>query len=420
VAISFVASTSGGTQTTSAAMTIPAGATEGDVLVAAVCVSSTVSQTVTFPAGWTVVDTIVGTNSSGTIFRLSVGVKTFHTGDGTQTATVSGISGGGEAWVCSCYRGLSNGDSIAGAFADHNIGTMQVTPSGSWTTATTTETLTSGASGLWRISIFGALSLGSSTHAWGSYSPADTERQDVMSPGIQYRANIALADSNTTVNASGGTSVTATPSFATYNAVGWIGLLTPPQATAVNAEAATVTCAAGDATVPANGVAESPSATTTANAATVSTSVNAEAATATTTANGATVSTSVNAEACTVTSAAYDALPTLGGLPQQASATVAAYAATEIVTMTVADTVDVADEEALDLRVTSDVGAAVDAGTPPSASLTTNDPGTAVDDGSVFIVTTFDKTDDDTGTGTEGTGVTAMTDTDIFRVVSRH
>lgn len=236
MSIAFVASTGGQTQTSAtAAMTIPTGASEGNVLVAAVgvCNQNTTDPVITFPSGWTVVDTahnsvLLGILHNVCRYTLSIAVKTYHAGDGTQNATADSITGGGLSWSMMCLSGLKDGDSIADAFAQHSMSAFRLSTSSA---ALTTNTVTDSTVGLWRIEVFGAGNRGT-TASWGSYSPADTERQDNSSPTANS-STVAVADSNGTVDASGGTSVSATPT-ASDIAVSWIGLLKPGNATSAD------------------------------------------------------------------------------------------------------------------------------------------------------------------------------------------
>lgn len=242
IALRAAAADSEGTDT-SAEVLMPSGATQDDILIACVNHSKLNTEPAAFswPANWTVLNSGGGGGTANSS-HFEVAWKKFNTGDGTQTVTLDSNNQGG--WVSSCV-----------AYSGVDLTTPVIANGiGSWSSATssstlTTPTATDSTADVWRVAIFqGVVAVADAT--WGSYSPADTERNDNSCTAATRRPNQALVDSNGTVDASAGTSVTATPTAGVNGRIAWIGLLNPAAAgSGAPAGNASVTSTANDATV---------------------------------------------------------------------------------------------------------------------------------------------------------------------------
>jgi hypothetical protein len=208
-----------------ATITIPTGSTTGDIMLAFVVSASATTQSHSTPSGWTVLDDFQQ-SGSGLFTRITVYYRFWQSGDANASVTITGMSGTG-SWVTQsiAYSGVFSvtGNSAAGS----------TTTSASHTTPTATSSL----SGLWRISAFAGLR-SSPDATFSSYNPADTERGDNAATAGSFRAHCAIADSNGVINASSGTSVSATSDQTLAQPARWIGLLRP---NATDASAGTVT-----------------------------------------------------------------------------------------------------------------------------------------------------------------------------------
>lgn len=205
---------------TPATINAPSGTAAGDIIIAAVgAATNNSSVTFSFPAGWTVMDEDGGADVASLGGRLAFAWHAWAPGESTYSVTVTGLSVGSWVTASASYSGVN----LSAPIDQHGIGTRATN---SATTAATTATVTSATGGLWRVEAFFAQTT-SANITWSGYSPADTERQDVGQLTATRRANVAFADSNGTIDASSGTSVSATPFATCSNRVGAIALLAP-------------------------------------------------------------------------------------------------------------------------------------------------------------------------------------------------
>lgn len=199
-------------------------AVDGDLYIAwFTMVSENPIGALTWPSGWTsLAFQEVQTSSIGNCyFRTEVGYTLWQTGDSTGKSSSLNTNLINGRWTCSTvgYSGVDTTTPIA-------KNAMGSSDTGASTAAVSTPTVNSGISGVWRVSLFGCFRQ-SATPSWSNYNPADTERRDSSSPIGTNRVGNAFVDSDSSVNASSGTSVSGTPNGSAYGRVGAILLVNP-------------------------------------------------------------------------------------------------------------------------------------------------------------------------------------------------
>ena len=243
--------TATGSNTTSATITIPAATTTGDIMYAFLVYSANMNPpsdpgAVTWPSGWAGIDQAPRSNGGGGNLgvRMAVGYRRWQAGDSNATITIVGTQNTATGYVCTvvAYSGV---DASGNGLVTSSIKTTGTSTSSA---AQTTNSVSSSASGVWRLaSHFGVHTF--DTWTWGSESPADTERADTYQNNGTFIPALVVTDSNTSIDASGGTTLAATPSATIFDPISWIGLISPPLAVTANADAASATATAYDATV---------------------------------------------------------------------------------------------------------------------------------------------------------------------------
>lgn len=214
--VSFIGSASGAA-VSNPVLSVHASTASGDMVIAAVHGGGgTAPVPYIWPAGWTEITT-PATEFSSFFARCEWRYRFRQPGDTTYALTAGAVLQGGYRWATATYRGVDTSTPVL-----QQAATTQ-TSTGS---AITTATVTDSTSGVWRVETFSGTDSGSTDWSWGSYSPADTERQDGVA-GTTRESALALADSNGIINASGGTSVSATPSAPIDVLIDWIALLNP-------------------------------------------------------------------------------------------------------------------------------------------------------------------------------------------------
>lgn len=215
--IKYRASSSNEGTTTTAVVNVPPGTDTGDIIFAAIHVgTNTGTPTIDTPDGWTSIAHQVGT--AGVTSTVRVLWREWQSGETSYSITVSHSSGG---WVANAasYSGVDTTSPVD----DVDISTIAETGS---TAAVSTPTLTSSTSNVWRLAIFHGLTT-TADRAYGSYSPADLERQDNACTAATRRAHGSLVDSGGSVDASAGTSVSGTPSATTEDRTAALVLINP-------------------------------------------------------------------------------------------------------------------------------------------------------------------------------------------------
>ena len=242
--------TATGSNTTSATITIPAATTTGDIMYAFLVYSANMNPpsdpgAVTWPSGWAGIDQAPRSNGGGGNLgvRMAVGYRRWQAGDSNATITIVGTQNTATAYVCTvvAYSGV---DTSGNGLVTSSIKTTGTSTSSA---AQTTNSVSSSASGVWRLSSHFAV-LTFSTFTWGSESPADTERADT-SVNVIFAPGLVVLDSNTSIDASAGTTLAATPSGTIFDPICWIGLISPPLAAIADAEDTSAAGTSNDTTV---------------------------------------------------------------------------------------------------------------------------------------------------------------------------
>lgn len=222
MAISYIAALTG-VATTGGTFNIsrPTGSSQDDIILATISASSSGAiGAFTWPGGWNVVQTQEGTAGTA-VHRVEIAWHVYATGETNYSVTVPTLTSGTRTHITATYRGCDTttpwvstdlsaieGDGVSGAI--------------------TSDSLSSSVSNLWAIGAFFA----HTSSANFSFAPGTglTERQDRTNTTGTYRTGIEVADTNGTIDASGGVSYSATPSGTTYNRCAFLGLLQPPAA----------------------------------------------------------------------------------------------------------------------------------------------------------------------------------------------
>lgn len=201
--------------TTSYTINRPSGVVSGDLMLAGVAISGSV--TVTAPSGWTLVRTMKYTNGSGdehsgsttlAIMKRTAGSSESSSWSGTHTST-----GRPKITQCVAYR---NCDTAANQFIAENGNTGT-------SINMTTPSVTNTDSRAWRVSFFAPeTSNGSSVSLSGNSERSDNS---TSASGIEDVA-LAVYDSNGNVS-TGSQSLTARSSDSVYSTCQWIALLKP-------------------------------------------------------------------------------------------------------------------------------------------------------------------------------------------------
>lgn len=209
--IAFVSAASAWSNSVSnAAYTInkPVGVISGDLMVASVCASGTV--TVTAPSGWTVVRT--STQGTGT--------------DAVTFSVMKRTAGGSEPTSWAGTFGSNSPIKIAGAVAYRNVADASLQfiaeggNTGSTSNALTTATVTNTNSNAWRLAMFGAI-----TDNGANTSGGGQERFDATTAiGGVNDTNMSIYDSNGTIGTGNqSTTTTVNPFSLTTPGTGWFG-----------------------------------------------------------------------------------------------------------------------------------------------------------------------------------------------------
>lgn len=235
MAIAFeTVATNTGTDT-SAEVTLPSGLTTGDLMIATVHnrTSTDAPGTHTWPGGWNVVHNVQCALGASTIGgTISVAWRAWVSGD--SAPTVTGVDATQGCWVSICTR--YSGADLTTPFADEDGVEEARNPS---TSADLVVPTLTGGTADWVVATYSGAQLAART--WGSYAVATSERADLThSPAQTIEVPTAWADSNGTVNTSGGVAPSGDPSGTITTAAAWGGILVA-RPDAVNAPGGTTT-----------------------------------------------------------------------------------------------------------------------------------------------------------------------------------
>lgn len=222
MSISFVGSTSSataaGATSTTVTPSIPAGVAASDVLILALADGAD-PATLTGPAGWTQVDSVIDTGTAPAEARMTVWWKVATGSDTAPTVT----AGSSTRWVAMlmAYRGVDN----VTPFIDHS---GQAESGGSSTTVHTAPTITNTDAGAWGLYALASRQVATPYSATPGTGLTERIDQEVGNAGTTNTLGY-WADSNGTV-ATGSVTYSATGSAGSAFAAIWAGLLKPSTA----------------------------------------------------------------------------------------------------------------------------------------------------------------------------------------------
>lgn len=234
MAIAYVTGSSG--TATDGTVDIARLGSAGQILIAQVVATNTAAiGAFTWGSGWNVLDSQETDNVVMTV-RSEIAWFLRTSGDPTSWAIDTGSSTtSGQVAHYVYYSGCdTTAPVVVDEFGAQNTGTTATT------TSPSTPTATSSVSGLWAVALFSQAGF-VATRTWSSYTGSLTERIDAAEAAGNERASGAIADTNGTVDASGGVSYTATPSGTGFAHRAAVLLLQPPTSSGTSASGGTTT-----------------------------------------------------------------------------------------------------------------------------------------------------------------------------------